>query len=79
MNYTKQNENSLDSLACVTMFDYDSTLIIIYSKSKSGVINDLSTFCISVMMNSDEFCWNVLNCKIQYFHYWVWAQELMRK
>ena len=55
-NYTKQNENSLDSLACVTMFDYDSTLIIIYSKCKSGVINDLSTFCISVMMNSDEFC-----------------------
>ena len=56
MNYTKQNQNSLDSLTCVTMFDYDSTLIIMYSKSKSGVINDLSTFCISVMMNSDEFC-----------------------
>ena len=33
-NYTSQNEDSLDSLACVTMLDYDFTLVIMYSKSK---------------------------------------------
>ena len=49
MNYTRQNENSLDSLACVTMLDYDSTLVILYSKSKLEAISDSSTFCISVM------------------------------
>ena len=48
-NYTRQNENSLDVLACVTMLDYDSTLVIIYSKSKLEAVCDSSTFCISVM------------------------------
>ena len=48
-NYTRQNENSLDRLACVTMPDYDSTWVIIYSKSKLEQISDSSTFCISVM------------------------------
>ena len=28
-NYTRQNENSLDSLACVTNLDYDSALVCI--------------------------------------------------
>ena len=49
MNDTKQNENSLDSLACVTVLDYDFTLVIICSKSKLETISDSSTFCISVM------------------------------
>ena len=31
-NYTRQNENSLDSLASVTMLDYNFTLVIIYGK-----------------------------------------------
>ena len=48
-NYTSQNENNLGSLACVTMLDYNSTLVIIYTKSKLEVISDSSTFCISVM------------------------------
>ena len=48
-NYTRQNENSLDSLACMIMLDYDSTLVIIYSKSKLEAISDSSTFRISVM------------------------------
>ena len=43
-NYTRQNENSLDSLACVTMLDYDSTLVIIDSKTKLEAISDSSTF-----------------------------------
>ena len=45
-NYTRQNE---DSLACVAMLAYDSTLVIIYSKSKLEAISDSSTFCILVM------------------------------
>ena len=49
MNDTRQNENSLDSLACVTILDYDFTLVIIYSKSKLETISDSITFCISVM------------------------------
>ena len=48
-NYTRQNETSLESLACVTMRDYNSTLVVIYSKSKLEAISDSSTFCISVM------------------------------
>ena len=48
-NYTRQNENSLDSLACVTMLDCDSTLVITYSKSKLEAISDSITFCISIM------------------------------
>ena len=48
-NYTKQNENILDSLACVTMLDYDSTLVIIYSKSMLKAISDSDTFYISVI------------------------------
>ena len=48
-NYTKQNESSLDNLACVTTVDYDSTLVTIYSKSKLEATSDSSTFCISVM------------------------------
>ena len=48
-NHTCQNENSVDSLACVTMLDYDSTLVIIYSKSKLEAISDSSNFCNSVM------------------------------
>ena len=48
-NYTKQNENGLDSLACVTMLDYDSALVIIYNKSKFEAISDWVTFSISVM------------------------------
>ena len=59
-NYTRQNENSLDSLACVTMLDYDSTLVIVYSKSKLEAISDSSTFCISFIssfcITTDEFC-----------------------
>ena len=47
-NYTTQNKNSLHSLACVTMLDYNSTLTIIYSKSKLEAISDSSTFYISV-------------------------------
>ena len=49
MNYMWQNENSSDSLACVTMLDYDSTLVIIYSKSKLEAISYSSILCISVM------------------------------
>ena len=49
-NYTRQNEKSLGRLAGVTMLDYDSTLVIIYSKSKLEVIKDSITFCISLMM-----------------------------
>ena len=48
-NYTRQNENCLDSLDCVTMLDYDSTLVIIYSKSKLEAVSDSSTSCIYVM------------------------------
>ena len=48
-NYTKQNEKSLESLAGIAMLDYDSTLVIIHSKSKSEVISYSSTFCISVI------------------------------
>ena len=48
-NYTRQNENSLDRLAYVTMLDYDSTWVIIYSKSKLEQISDSSTSCISVV------------------------------
>ena len=47
-NYTTQNKNSLHSLACVTMLDYNSTLTIIYSKNKLEAISDSSTFHISV-------------------------------
>ena len=47
--YTRQNENSLDNVAYITMLDYDPTLVIIYSKSKLEAISDQSTFCISVM------------------------------
>ena len=47
--YTRQNENSLDNVACITILDYDPTLVIIYSKSKSEAISDQSSFCISVM------------------------------
>ena len=80
MNYTRQNENSLDSLPCVTMLDYDSTLVIICSKSKLEAISDLSTFLYfsydgqdftSQLMNSVE----MLNCKIQNFHYCLWLQN----
>ena len=49
-NYTRQNEKSLGSLAGVTMLDYDSTLVITYSKNKLEVIKDSITFCISLMM-----------------------------
>ena len=48
-NYRRQNENSLDSLACVTMLDYDCSLVIIDRKSKLEAISDSSAFCISVM------------------------------
>ena len=48
-NYTRQNENSLDRLACVLVLDYNSTLAIIYSKSKLEGISDSSTFFNSVM------------------------------
>ena len=48
-NYTRQNENNRDSIAWLTMLDYDSTLLIIYSKSKLEAISDSSTVCISVM------------------------------
>ena len=41
--------NSLDRLAFVTMLDSDSTMVIIYSKSKLEEMSDSSTFCISVM------------------------------
>ena len=48
-NYTRQNENSLDRLACVLVLDYNSTLAIIYSKSKLEGISYSSTFLNSVM------------------------------
>ena len=48
-NYTRQNENSLDSLACVLVLDYNSTLAIIYSKSKLEGISDSSNFFNLVM------------------------------
>ena len=48
-NYNRQNENSLDNLACVAMLDYDSTLVIIYRKIKLEAIKDSNTFSISVM------------------------------
>ena len=48
-NYTRQNENSLDSFACVIMLDYDSTLVILYSNGKVSAISDSIRFCISVM------------------------------
>ena len=46
------------ALICVTMLDYDSTLVILYSKNKFEAISDSGTFCISVMIciTSDEFC-----------------------
>ena len=47
--YNRQNENSLDSLACVAMLDYDSTLVIIYRKIKLEAIKHSNTFSISVM------------------------------
>ena len=48
-NYTRQNEHSLDNLACVLVLDYNSTLAIIYSKSKLEGISYSSTFLNSVM------------------------------
>ena len=48
-NYTRQNETSVESLACVTMRHYNSTLVVTYSKSKLEAISDSNTFCISVM------------------------------
>ena len=47
--YNRQNENSLDNLACVAMLDYDSTSVIIYHKIKLEAIKDSNTFSISVM------------------------------
>ena len=43
-NYTRQNENSPDSLPCVTMLDYFIFGNNMYSKSKLDVISDSSTF-----------------------------------
>ena len=57
-NYTRQNENSQNSLACVTMLDYDSTLVIIYSKSKLEVSKRSRTF-ITVITQIRTFSLNL--------------------
>ena len=57
-NYTRQNENSQNSLACVTMLDYNSTLVIIYSKSKLEVNKRSRTF-ITVITQIRTFSLNL--------------------